>query len=126
MVQANLPRNERSLLSRLLCGILPLEIEVGCFKRPKKERHERYCRTCNTQKVEDELHFIFSCDALSKVGKENLDPMIDADKEIKWLTQPDKLKWLINKDNIKEFSKVLACLFQRRQDIHFKVNLPKS
>ncbi len=44
LVQANLPRNECSLLSRLLCGILPLEVETGRFK--KKLKAIRLCRTC--------------------------------------------------------------------------------
>ena len=117
---ANLPRNERSLLSRLLCGVLPLEIEIGRFRRPKKERHERYCRTCNTQKVEDELHFVFECKALTEVREERLKPLVSKDPALNKAPNAEKLTWLTKAENIKEFGKVLACLFQRRQDIHFK------
>ncbi len=56
LVRANLPRNERSLVARLLCGILPLEIETGRYKdkdKKKNERKERYCKVCGSQLVED-------------------------------------------------------------------------
>ena len=76
MVKSKLPRNERSLMSRLLCGILPLEVETGHFRKgDKKERKDRLSRTSNEQKVEDELHFIFLCDALKDVRKEKLEPL---------------------------------------------------
>ena len=45
VVKCNLKRYPRSLLSRLLCGILPLEVEVGRFTDIPKEL--RLCKTCN-------------------------------------------------------------------------------
>ena len=70
-------------------------------------------------KVEDELHFVFVCEALSGVREEKLDPLVNTDPVIKEAPNAEKLTWLISTGNIKEFGKILACLFQKRQDIHF-------
>ena len=58
-VSANLPKSRRSLISRLLCGSLKLQIEVGRYSGTPRE--ERYCELCKTGAVEDELHFLFDC-----------------------------------------------------------------
>ena len=118
LVKSNLPRNERSLLARLLCGILPLELEKGRWKRTGREI--RYCKTCDDKKVETEFHFVFQCSALSEVRETKLDPLLKENPEVKSYTEAEKLKWLITKDNIKTFGKIIACLFQKRQDILYK------
>ena len=46
LVKANLYRSHRSLVARLLCGILPLEVETGRFAHNKVEREFRYCKLC--------------------------------------------------------------------------------
>ena len=122
LVRANLPHNERSLIARLLCGILPLEVEKGRFKKNRKEKDVRYCRTCNTTKVEDEIHMIFHCEALLTTRESKLDPLLGKESGVKDYEDHDKLKWLLSKDHIKEFSKVFACLFQQRRDSLYKAN----
>ncbi len=114
LAKSNLPRNERSLVARLLCGILPLEIETSRFK--DKKRQTRLCKLCLSGKVEDELHFIFECSALTPVRENKLDPLLLEDRDTRRMTKGEKLTWLINRDHIKDFGKVLACLYQARQD----------
>ncbi len=41
------------------CGILPLEIETGRWQNKPVE--ERICKVCESDEVENEFHFIFSC-----------------------------------------------------------------
>ncbi len=59
-LNSNLPKFERSLISQLRLGVLPLRIETGRFTR--LEVHERLCEVCDKNQVEDEAHFLFHCD----------------------------------------------------------------
>ena len=52
-------RKARSLISQIRLGILPLEIEVGRFRRISPE--DRVCQNCNMGVVETEVHFICEC-----------------------------------------------------------------
>ena len=124
LVKSNLPRNERSLVARLLCGILPLEVETGRYKdkkKDKKERKERYCKVCKTNSVEDEVHFLFCCSALESIRKVKLDPILKSNRETRRFNNIQKLQWLISKDNIKEFGQALAGLYQARHEALFIV-----
>ena len=58
-------RDKRSLFAKFRLGVLPLEIEKG--RRYKLIRSDRICKFCNTQEVENELHFIFTCPSLETV-----------------------------------------------------------
>ena len=51
-IKINLDRNQRSVLSQLRCGILPLHIETGRFNNTKLE--DRKCQICSTDAVESE------------------------------------------------------------------------
>ena len=52
-------RKARTLLAKLRLGVLPLEIEKG--RRSNVAREDRFCKFCNSEKVEDEVHFLFEC-----------------------------------------------------------------
>ena len=56
-------RDARSSFSKLRLGVLPLEIEKG--RRNDLMRANRFCKICNRQQVEDEVHFLFECPALA-------------------------------------------------------------
>ena len=57
-VSLNLQANERSVLSQLYFGILPLEIELGRYSQTPLDK--RQCKICKSG-IEDEIHFIFHC-----------------------------------------------------------------
>ncbi len=59
-VNCNMPKYDRSLISQLRLGILPLRIETGRFSNLDEE--ERTCLVCNSGEVENEKHFLFDCD----------------------------------------------------------------
>ncbi len=59
-LNSNLPKPERSLISQLRLGVLPLRIETGRYTR--LQVHERLCELCDSDQVEDEAHFLFDCD----------------------------------------------------------------
>ena len=63
-LRVHMSRWKRSLISSLRCGVLSLHIETGRFS--KTSLGERTCRVCETTLVEDEIHFLFECNAYSK------------------------------------------------------------
>ncbi|MCG8624253.1 MAG: hypothetical protein MJE68_19950 [Proteobacteria bacterium] len=52
-------KHRRSIVSKLFCGVLKLEIELGIYKRVPLA--ERFCPVCNNKAIEDPIHFIFEC-----------------------------------------------------------------
>ncbi len=55
----NMPKYERSLISQLRLGILPLRIETGRYSNLNVE--DRTCLICESNDVENEEHFLFEC-----------------------------------------------------------------
>ncbi len=62
-LNSNLPKYERSLISQLRCGILPLRIETGRYVNLAEK--DRLCQLCQQQRIENEAHFLFECDIYS-------------------------------------------------------------
>ena len=62
-----LPR-ERSYLTQLRLGILPINIETGRYKSIPLER--RICTLCNLDQIEDEIHILFYCNKYNLERKE--------------------------------------------------------
>lgn len=55
----NIPKNQRSALAQLRCGILPLRVETGRFRN--EPLTDRLCVFCNLNEIENEIHFILKC-----------------------------------------------------------------
>ena len=47
-----------------------LHIEIGRYTIPKTPIDSRICKNCNINLVEDELHFLLSCQNFSHLRKE--------------------------------------------------------
>ncbi len=123
MVKSNLNRSERSLLSRLLCGILPLEVETARYKKKDRvERELRYCKVCNKEEVEDESHLVFDCKELKDSRNIFLKPVLLSSRETKDMSNIDKFKWLLQKEHIKEFSEALTQIYYERQSKMYRKN----
>ena len=118
LVKANLPRTARSLVSRFLCGILPLEVETGRYNDTK--RWLRFCKVCGKLQVEDELHFLFRCERLSDVRDSTLKTYLDTDVDTKTLGECEKVQWLLDKSRIKDFADILTVMYDARQKVMSK------
>ena len=59
-ISCNMPKYDRSLISQLRLGILPLRIETGRYSNIPEA--DRICLLCNGNHVESELHFLFKCE----------------------------------------------------------------
>ena len=68
IVESLLPRNHRSLLSKIKTGVLPLHLETGRWK--DKPIEERLCIVCNSGNLENEYHFLGHCEAYDEVREE--------------------------------------------------------
>ena len=121
LVKANLPRGQRSLIAKLMCGILPLEVEVGRFVG--KDKEERFCTVCESDKIEDEYHFLYACPKLKPVRKAVLKEFILDYKSFKKLEDRVKTKILMEADNIKHTGAFIEKMFLKRRDLLFNVNI---
>ena len=110
LVNLNLPRYQRRIIARLLCGILPIKIEVGRFTKMKCQR--RFCKVCNKTIVEDETHFIICCERLKPQCKELIQPLLDAHPETKRMKDVEKLRWLSSSEVLKERLHKLSLYFE--------------
>ncbi|XP_046559796.1 uncharacterized protein LOC124268826 [Haliotis rubra] len=52
-------RHRQSNLSKLRCGILPLNIEIGFYSKPPTPINQRLCPFCDS--AESEAHFLVNC-----------------------------------------------------------------
>ena len=58
-VNLNLKKHERSMLCQLRLGILPLRVETGRYVGEPLDT--RLCTLCNTNAIENEIHFVLEC-----------------------------------------------------------------
>ena len=87
-----------------------LEVEKGRHfktnnlgKKVQIERSKRYCRLCNNGVVEDEVHFLFSCPALTQTRQTHLDRLTNICPDLALAPHQDKLMYLyFNEDLGKE------------------------
>ena len=62
-VYINIPLFKKKVFSRLRAGCLALEVETGRHRKPHPlPLKDRICRMCNSSQIEDEKHFVISCD----------------------------------------------------------------
>ena len=59
----NINKYEWSIFAKLQSGTLPLQIAKGRYG--KKTLENRNCPVCNTNEIEDEIHFVINCDVFS-------------------------------------------------------------
>ena len=113
-VKLNLERNQRSILAQLRCGILPLNIETGRFTNTKLE--DRKCTLCNSQEVEDEMHFSLACPFYENERTQFVNQL---DVNIEYFYESDQLQYLF--DNVpRKFSKFITRIWLKRKDHLYK------
>ena len=84
-INCNLSKHERSLISQIRLGILPIRIETGRYTNT--DIAERICLFCAQDKVENETHFLFECSLYDVERRQfetsmncNFEPMSTVDK----------------------------------------------
>ena len=90
-------RKTRSLISKLRLGVFPLEIEKG--RRRGLAREDRICKLCNSDKVEDEIHFIFECPAFANHRAPHIDSLLQIHPPSRFFDNSQKLNYLFFNEN---------------------------
>ena len=80
-------RKFRNALATFRSGSLGLEIEKGRYPTPRIPRHERTCKVCTSQEVEDEYHFLLLCNAYLDIRQKFI--------PAKFYTAPNKHKFYV-------------------------------
>ena len=66
-VEINVQRFKKRYFAMLRAGSLPLKLETGRYTRPKTPLRDRLCEMCNMQCVEDEKHFLMTCNLYTDI-----------------------------------------------------------
>ena len=89
-------RGHRRVLAKFRSCNLPLAIETGRYTRPKTPVHERVCKYCNSNSVEDETHFLVDCDFYSDLRYNLFQSAQIIIETFKYYDSLDKLVFLMN------------------------------
>ncbi|CAG2208135.1 unnamed protein product [Mytilus edulis] len=98
-----LTRSQRSSISRMRCGTFPLEIEKGRVRNIPVER--RTCKMCDTNSVEDEIHFLIHCPKYTEKRNKLFENICVTFRNISGLSDTDKLCELLSNHKL---SKLVA------------------
>ena len=118
IVRSNVKRYHRSILCKLLSGILLLELGTGRFTNVKVE--DRTCKVCNLNRIEDESHFLFSCPALQIERSSFHVDTIEDIGTFMLLSDTDKISLLLQPGYIKKISRYVENILRKRQFILYK------
>ena len=102
-------------MSQFRCGILPLRVETGRFKKPKEKVEDRLCIVCNSSAIEDETHFMFTCIKYSDLRETLFTKVAEKHKQFLAYQNFEKFKFLFSYFP-RATAKYLATAFQRRRE----------
>jgi len=63
-------------VAKLRLGNYNLRIEIGRHSTPKLPEHLRICQCCSSNEVENEEHFLISCNRYDAIRKSLMDDII--------------------------------------------------
>ena len=112
-LKVSLHKYKRSLISQLLCGVLPLSIETGRYY--KLLRCDRLCPLCKTN-VECEFHFLFECTATMHKRVEELHKIPEL---LNYCNNIDKFNFLLKKPYV--LGSYVKSLWQEHNSIIVKM-----
>ena len=96
-------------------GVLPIRVEVGRYRNLAVE--ERICEICNTNEIEDELHFVMVCPVYNSYRNELLDSVVSQDFQL--YNDLDKFIYLM-KNQPKQVAKFIVKAIDLRKGILFQ------
>ena len=103
----------RSCIAQLRFGTLPLTVETGRFTSIKRD--DRVCPICDTNDVEDELHFLFTCPKFSDLRKNMFSKVLRYNNDFLNHSQIDQFQILCSFPLF--LGKYISSTFTRRQDL---------
>ena len=99
-------------------GILPLKIETERYQGTPLEN--RLCKLCDTNSVEDEIHFMFHCPGLNDARAS-----LCNSSELNLITDDfERLHKMLDSDNLCYTGKYVENLYTARKSIMYRETLP--
>ena len=120
-VTALMPSYQRSVLARLRCGILPLEIEVGRYS-PSIPEEQRLCKLCNNLSVENETHFLFHCPLYESKRRDFYTTANQYFPGFINYSDEHKLHCIMNSNIVRQTARFVSDIFNMRQDRIYRIN----
>ena len=80
--------SSRALFAKLRLGTLKLEIETARFQGI--EQNQRKCRLCRSGDIEDETHFLFSCDKLESIRTSPISALVSKQPALQNMSNHEK------------------------------------
>ena len=112
-VTAFINRKQRSCVSQLRCGILPLFIETGRWSNISYD--QRICKMCSCNQVENEIHFLFQCSYYDETRKSFIENTLNEIPNFTDLDDVEKLRVCMHKQFVNSFCKYVYTIFHIRQ-----------
>ena len=117
-ISSDIPFKYRSILARLRCGILPLELEIGRYHGIPES--ERVCKICKNGSIENEFHFLFQCAPYQNLRLAFFDNMQNKIEQFAAMDFDSKFKVMMDKSVVYDTSKYVYDIFMLRQSIIYK------
>ena len=118
-VRYTMDKGERSFMAQLRCGILPLEIETGRYR--KVQLQERLCFHCK-HVIENELHFILTCPLYKNQRDILLTDVMASCNTFVHLDDIEKLQFLLDVF-WKQTSKFITNIWKIRETAYYNSNV---
>ena len=83
-----------------LLNYIPLAVETGRYSRPQIPLNERLCKFCNTNSVENEIHFLMLCPLYSDIRYELCQKALEFINNFNMMNVENKFIELMNCDKI--------------------------
>ena len=121
-------RKQRSLFAQTRAGILPLKIETGRFKNikdsvtvrmRKMKVDERTCEICNSNAVENEIHFICECPVYENYRHRLYEEVSRTDTNFMNLPIQEKFVYLMENE-CKKLSLYIVDIWNVRNSVLYK------
>ncbi len=118
IVQANLNRSQRSVLSKIKLGVLPLAIETGRWKDTPLEK--RLCAVCKAGYLENEYHFLLFCEGLKETRTKLFQDIADNTDVNASGSEAEIFRALLSSEALKFTARYVEKMFLERKDAIFK------
>jgi len=105
-------RQQRSLLAKFRGGILPLQVETGRWQNVAWG--DRICKLCNQNSVEDEFHFLCTCELYNDQRISLFEKVTAKNAEFAIFSLEDKFIYLLKFEN-REVAKYLERAYHLRK-----------
>ena len=105
---------ERSLIAKLRCGILQLNVELGRFGQIQLQ--DRLCTICNLHLIEDEIHFICSCPVYDTERAHFYNQMSNIDPNFREKSTEDKFISIMENSG-QQLAKFIYKIWNKRNSI---------